>query len=107
MSLFTTSSKNIDFLRLLFGTHDALAEKLKEVLNSSQLSKFATAEAVPDDATISAIERSLKLPPGWVLRDNRAFTQLDALDYELVASVLACKPSMKRSLQALITCLHE
>ena len=107
MALFTIISKNFQFLRLLYGTHSALAEKLRGVLSSNNLSKYAAADVVPDDVTISVIERTLKLPPGWVSRDNRAFMQLDAHDYELVASVLACSPAVKRSLQALLTSLRE
>ncbi len=107
MALFTTFSKNIDFLRLLFGSHEALAKRLTGILNSNQLSKYATADAVPDAATISSVEQCLKLPPGWALRDNRAFAMLGAQDYELVSSVLTCKPAVKRSLQALLTSLRE
>ena len=107
MAQFTTISRNFAFLRLLYGTTDALVEKLQGIVNSNQISRYATADAIPDETIIGVIERMLTLPPGWVLRDNRAFTQLDATDHALVTSVLACNPSAKRSLQALLTSLRE
>lgn len=103
----TTISKNIDFLRWKTGTHKELAEKLEGVINGTRLSQYAQDDRTPEAKTTQAIENKLNLPSGWCDRDNLAFTQLSATDYELVSSVLVCKPAMKRALRELVLAVRE
>ncbi len=107
MAVFTELSRNINFLRHSSGTHNGLAAQLKGVLNSNQLSRYANAESVPDDATLNAIETKLNLPQGWCRRDNLAFTQLDEIDHKLVTLLLASKLSTRVALAALLQSIRE
>lgn len=102
----TKISKNLDFLRWKFGTHEALAERLKGIVNWNQLSKYATAGTVTETGTIRAIESRLKLPVGWCERDNFAFTELSVEDHELVSAVLKCTPATKAALQELLRAMR-
>ena len=107
MALFTTVSKNIDFLRWKFGAHKVLSDKLKGVASWAQISRFATAEDIPSPSTATAIESSLGLPIGWCNRDNLALMELSIQDYDLVTAVIRCKPSLKAALSALLESLNE
>ena len=107
MAMFTTVSKNIDFLRWRYGTHEALSERLNGVASSKELSAFANAANAPSEALMRDVESSLKLPAGWCSRDNIALTELSPQDFDLVALVLACKPGLKSSLAALLTSVRD
>ena len=107
MAMFTIVSKNIDFLRWKYGTHEALSERLKDVVGWNELSAFANASAVPSAAVMQGVESSLKLPPGWGSRDNLVFTELSPQDYELATLAVSCKPSIKTSLVALLTAVRD
>lgn len=107
MGKTTIISTNVDFLRWKYGTHKALALRLKSVLNWKELSDYALGNAALSAGQSASIEKVLNLPAGWLKRDNAAFSELSAQDYELVSAVLACSPEVKAALRILLGAINK
>lgn len=91
MSLYTTQSNNFRLLRMIYGSHESLAQCLQGTVNVTQLSRFTTAEEIANPSIIERIESVLSLPVGWFDRDNLAFTKISVEDYELFSLIVASR----------------
>ena len=103
----TTVSTNVDFLRWKYGTHKALAARLKAIVNWKELSDYALGNAELGPGRAASIEMTLNLPSGWIQRDNISLTALSVEDYELVSSVLSSSPQVKSALLGLLKAVHD
>ena len=107
MEKLTTISTNVDFLRWKYGTHKALASRLKAIVNWKELSDYALGNAELGSGRAASIEMTLSLPSGWIQRDNISLTELSVEDYELVSSVLSSSPQVKSALLGLLKAVHD
>lgn len=102
MGLYTTQTKNFKLLRNSYGSHQSIAKRLQGTVNGTQLSRFTTAAEVATPGVIARIESALSLPIGWFDRDNLAFTEISAEDYELFSLILGAQPSARSALLHLL-----
>ncbi|MBK8760075.1 MAG: hypothetical protein IPM03_06500 [Sulfuritalea sp.] len=107
MEKSTTISTNVDFLRWKYGTHKALASRLKGVVNWKELSDYALGNAKLGPGVAASIEIKLNLPSGWIKRENISLTELSAEDYELVSNVLSSSPQVKSALLGLLKAVRD
>ena len=107
MSFSNTVSKNFDFLRWRKGTHKELVKQLNGAASWNQISQFALAQKAPSAYDLKAIEDAASLPVGWCNRDNFAFMDIPQSDYDLLISVLRCRPEVRASLHQFLKSLDE
>jgi hypothetical protein len=96
-------SSNLDLLRWLHGGHRRLSDKLRNVLNWSALSLFATGGKHLSENTARNIEQRLNLPGRWLDRDNREMLTLSEDDFETVMVLLSAAPDVKSAVRTLLT----
>ena len=79
----TTRSKNLDLIRWLNFGHENTAKKLISLTNANYLSKMATGDMEISDHNARSIESTLKMPSGWLDRDNLALINMTAIDSDI------------------------
>jgi hypothetical protein len=80
---FITRSKNLDLIRWLNFGHENTAKKLVRLTNANYLSKMATGNMEISDHDARSIESILKMPSGWLDRDNVALINMTEIDSDI------------------------
>ena len=107
MPTYTPVSNNFRLLRFKYGDHESLCKKLVSATNSKELSDFSSAANEPSESMKREIEGLLKLPIGWLDRDNLSLTELIESDYLLVNSIVKLRESVKLAFANLIIAIRE
>jgi hypothetical protein len=101
------SSRNLDFLRWKYGTHEALQKELDGILNWNELSEYALGKKQMSPYRISTIEERLSLPKGWIERDNLSLLEISETDFALFKKIKESKQGVKEALIQLISSISE
>jgi hypothetical protein len=101
----TTRSKNLDLIRWLNLGHENTAKKLASLTNANYLSKMATGDMDMSDNNARSIESTLKMPTGWLDRDNLALINMTAIDSEIYQASKALTETSKAALLAFVRTL--
>jgi hypothetical protein len=80
---FITRSKNLDLIRWLNFGHENTANKLISLTNANYLSQMARGNMEISDHNARSIESVLKMPPGWLDRDNVALINMTEIDSDI------------------------
>lgn len=102
----TTRSKNLDLIRWLNFGHENTAKKLISLTNANYLSKMATGDMEISDHNARSIESTLKMPAGWLDRDNLALINMSAIDSDVFQAMKDIPDDAKVALLAFIRSLQ-
>jgi hypothetical protein len=93
-------AENLKIIRLMNGTHEYTASILKSVVsNESLLSDFTNGKKQVSDNAARGIELIMKLPDGWLDRDNLAvINEMTQIDFELAKKLLSLSKQAKEGL---------
>jgi len=91
----------------MYGTHEALVEKVGGSSAWKKLSDYVLGHATPTQYERGSIEEKLSLPKGWTSRNNNALLSLSSEDFALVESVLRLDAKTKRALKAFAVAASE
>lgn len=101
----TTRSKNLDLIRWLNFGHKNTAKKLISLTNANYLSKMATGDMEISDRNARSFEDTLKMPTGWLDRDNLALIKMTAIDSDIYQATTALPDASKAALLAFVRTL--
>lgn len=101
----TTRSKNLDLIRWLNFGHENTAKKLISLTNANYLSKMATGNMEISDHNARSIESSLKMPSGWLERDNLALINMTAIDSDIYQATKELPDAAKTALLTFVRAL--
>jgi hypothetical protein len=101
----TTRSKNLDLIRWLNFGHENTAKKLISLTNANYLSKMATGNMEISEHNARSIESVLKLPSGWLDRDNLALINMTTVDSDIYQATKALSDASKTALLAFVRTL--
>jgi hypothetical protein len=91
-------ARNLDLLRWRRGGHKALTKALSAISNWTYISKMICQEREISDLMAREIERELKLPEGWMDRENIAILDMRDVDYALYKDISTLPDERKRGL---------
>ena len=91
---------NFSLLRWIYGTHEALVEKVGGTSAWKKLSAYVLGNDIPASYERQSIEQKLNLPSGWTSRKNKALLKLSEEDFALVELVLRLDTKTKKALKA-------
>lgn len=101
----TKRSKNLDLIRWLNLGHKNTARKLISLTNANYLSKMATGDMEITDHYARSIEKILKLPNGWLDRDNIELVNMSGIDSDLYQAITVLSDVTKVALHAFVKSL--
>ncbi len=101
----TKRSKNLDLVRWLNLGHKNTAKKLVSLTNANYLSKMATGDMEITDHDARSIERILKLPNGWLDRDNIELINMSGIDSDIYQAIKVLPDVSKVALHTFIKSL--
>lgn len=103
----TTRSKNLDLIRWLNFRHENTAKKLISLTNANYLSKMATGNMEISDHNTRSIERTLKMPSGWLDRDNLSLINMMAIDSDIYQATKEIPDAAKTALLTFVRALKS
>jgi hypothetical protein len=83
--------------------HGPTVKKLGAVTNANYLSKMATGDMEITDEMSRSIETTLKLPSGWMDRDNLVLLKMEPTDFELYRRISLLNEQAKKGLLAFLS----
>lgn len=101
----TTRSKNLDLIRWMNFGHENTAKKLISLTNTNYLSKMATGDMHISDNNARSIESMLKMPSGWLDRDNLALINMATIDSDIYQATKELPDAAKTALLTFVRAL--
>ena len=104
----TTRSTNLDLIRWInFGNENTAKILVSIITNTAYLSKMATGDMEISDRKARTIEKVLKLPSGWMDRDNLAILRTPAEDMVVLATLPKLSTDAKVNLAKFLASCSE
>jgi hypothetical protein len=94
---------NLNLLRWRTGGHKPLTKALSAISNWTYISKMICLEREISDFMAREIERELKLPKGWMDRENNAILNMRDVDYTLYKKLSTLPDERKEGLLAFLS----
>ena len=99
----TIRSRNLDLIRCLNQGHKNTAQRLSHITNSNYVSKMASGEMNISTDRARLIEEAVKLPEGWLDRDNAAILEMTPIEAEIHLLVAKLPKEKQFALLKLLT----